>query len=650
MAQMTDVRSRIALVPYGGYGRREMAPYSDLDLMLLHVPGALPLVAKLAQRLVQDFSDLGIDLGFSVRTVRQATQMAARDPIIFSSLVDTRFLGGSVRLYTQFIRKFNKMTQRRSQALIALVEQSRREERVKYGETVYLLEPNIKRSRGGLRDLQLLRWVGFARFRQSEPKNLERSGHLSQQDYRSLRKAQDFLLKLRNELHFHAQGPNDGLVRSEQMRLAELYGYEGREGLLPVEQFMQEYFSHTSAVREVVAHFVDGARWRYPRLRRVAGLLSSHRVERDFRAGPVYISATRQGLRKLQNNLADVLRLMDLTSRYDCRIDHPTWRSIRASMMSRTDWSVDREAAERFLSFLSHPNQLGRLLRRLHELRALGKLVPGFEHARCLLQFNEYHKYTVDEHSMRAVERATEFAQQDSVLGQAYREIKQKALLHLALLVHDLGKGYTEDHSEVGAHLAMKVAETLFLNERDNETLRFLVHRHLMLSHLAFRRDTSDEAVVIEHAAEIGSPAIMRMMFVLTCADLAAVGPGVLNQWKQEVLTQLYVRMMDQLSGGVSPTARPRLAAKRAQLTQQCQTMPDPQWLQQQIEMLPSAYLDAPSQATILDDLERLRGLPRDQAVAWGRFMPERNAVEYTVGVYEDQVRRYLPSSDRRDF
>ena len=402
--QMADVRSRIALVPYGGFGRREMAPYSDLDLMLLHTPGSLPLVAKLAQRLVQDFSDLGIDLGFSVRTVRQATQLAARDPIVFSSLVDTRFLGGSVRLYTKFIRAFGKMTRRRSQALIGLVEQSRREERAKYGETVYLLEPNIKRSRGGLRDLQLLRWVGFARFRQSEPKHLEHSGHLGQQDYRSVRNAQDFLLKLRNELHFHAQGPCDVLVRSDQIRLAELYDYQGREGLLPVEQFMQEYFSHTSAVREVVAYFVEGARWRYPRLRQCAAMLSSHRVERDFRAGPIYISATRQGLYKVQHNLVDVLRLMDLTSRYDCRIDHPTWRAIREAMMMRNDREVDRDAAERFLSFLSHPNQLGRLLRRLHELRVLGKLIPGFEHARCLLQFNEYHKYTVDEHSIRAVE------------------------------------------------------------------------------------------------------------------------------------------------------------------------------------------------------------------------------------------------------
>src|SRR5690606_4865558 len=132
-----------------------------------------------------------------------------------------------------------------------------------------------------------------------------------------------------NELHFHTESAQDSLLRAEQIRLAELYGYTGSAGLLPVEQFMQEYFSHTSAVREVVAHFVEGARWRYPRLRQYATLLRSHRIDRDFRAGPVYISATRHGLQKLRHNLSDVLRLMDLTSRYDCRIDHPTWRAIR---------------------------------------------------------------------------------------------------------------------------------------------------------------------------------------------------------------------------------------------------------------------------------------------------------------------------------
>jgi [protein-PII] uridylyltransferase len=440
-------------------------------------------------------------------------------------------------------------------------------------------------------------------------------------------------------MHFHANSACDVLYRDDQLRIADLFGYQGRDGVRPVEAFMQDYFSHTTAVRLAVGHFVDGARWRYPRLRRLLGSLSSHRVDRDFLVGPTYLSATERGRRKLRSSLADVLRLMDLTGRYDCRIDHPTWKTIREAMIARDDLKVDQDAATRFLSFLSQPNQLGRLLRRLHELRVLGKLVPGFEHARCLLQFNEYHKFTVDEHSIQAVERATEFGQQNSVLGQAYRDVKQKQLLHLALLVHDLGKGFPEDHSEVGANIALQVAQTLYLSQRDTETLRFLVHRHLMLSHLAFRRDTSDESIIVEHAAEIGSPAILRMLFVLTCADFAAVGPGVFNQWKQDVLTQLYQRLMDQLSGGMVSVAPPRLAVKRDELLQDPRVAADPEWFRQQIIGLPAAYLDGPTQNSILADLARLRVSPRTQPVVWARYLPERNAVEYSVGVYEDVFR-----------
>lgn len=634
-----SIREQLCLVANGGFARREMAPFSDVDLMLLHAQGALPRIAPIAKQLVQDFSDLGIDLGFSVRTVRQTRQMSARDAVIFTSLVDTRLLAGSVKLYARFDKSFGQLARHRSHALVRMVETARHDERMKYGETVYLLEPNVKRSRGGLRDLQMLRWIGFARYGQHDPKHLESSGLVSTSEYRSLRRAQDFLLRLRNEMHFHANSACDVLYRDDQLRIAELFGYEGRDGLRPVESFMQDYFSHTSAVRLAVGHFVDGARWRHPRLRRIVGSLGSHRVGRDFLVGPNYVSATRRGLEKLKSNLAEVLRLMDLTGRYDCRIDHPTWTAIRQAMMQRNDFDVDRVAAERFLSLMSQPNQLGRLLRRLHELRVLGKLVPGFEHVRCLLQFNEYHKFTVDEHSIQAVERVTEFGQQDSVLGQAYRDVKQKALLHLALLVHDLGKGFAEDHSEVGARIALQVAKTLFLSEQETETLRFLVHRHLMLSHLAFRRDTSDESIMVEHAAEIGSPAMLRMLFVLTCADLAAVGPGVFNQWKQEVLTQLYQRMMDHLSGGMASVAPPRLAAKRDELLADERVQTDPAWFQEQIAALPAAYLDGPTQNNILDDLARLREIPRDKPMVWARYLPERNAVEYSVGIYEDAFR-----------
>jgi [protein-PII] uridylyltransferase len=330
---------------------------------------------------------------------------------------------------------------------------------------------------------------------------------------------------------------------------------------------------------------------------------------------------------------------MDLSNWFDRRIDYPTWEAIREAMMSKDDWVVDEKAVSRFRSLLSQPNRLGSLLRRLHELRVLEKLVPGFAHARFLLQFNEYHRYTVDEHSIRAVECATEFATRGGLVGDVYRKIKDKTLLHLALLIHDLGQGYVEDHSEVGARLALDVAQRLQLSPEETETLRFLVHRHLMLAHLAFRRDTSDESLMLRHAADIGSPSMLRMLFALTCADLAAVGPEVLNDWKLQVLSDVYRRLMDKVSGdSILADSQQRLASLRTSLSQQIQGKPKSDWLERQIRHLPLAYLEGPTSHLIVEDLMRITQVTQDIVIAWGRYLPERNASEYSVCAYESKA------------
>ncbi|GAG26558.1 unnamed protein product, partial [marine sediment metagenome] len=227
---------------------------------------------------------------------------------------------------------------------------------------------------------------------------------------------------------------------------------------------------------------------------------------------------------------------------------HATWGAVHRAAPKYSDEMTD-EVATRFLSLLGQPPRLGELLRRLHELRVLEKIIPAFTRARCLLQFNQYHKFTVDEHCIRAVECATEFASDEGPIGEIYRSLRHKHLLHLALLIHDLGKGFEEDHSEVGLRIAEETAERLDLGERETDKLKFLVHRHLLMSHLAFRRDTSDPRVLVNFAVEVGSPEILKMLTILTAADLAAVGPGVLNQWKMDVLAELYHRTNEHLAG-----------------------------------------------------------------------------------------------------
>ena len=321
----------------------------------------------------------------------------------------------------------------------------------------------------------------------------------------------------------------------------------GDAGLLPVEQFMREYFRLTDGVSHVVQRFIANSR-PGPRWGEWLAPLFSHQFERDFRIGPTQINANRAGWPNSKET-------------WNRSCDWPTWR---ISTTSRLVTPPARRSAPRRPAFLTSsraeppigssrscrgrrgwPRFCGECTKWAYSTRSFRPLVMR----RCLLQFNEYHKYTVDEHCLRAVEIATQFQSDPGPLGSVYRRLRRKWLLHLALLLHDLGKGYAEDHSEVGLRIARETSQRLGLSEDDTETLCFLVHKHLLMAHLAFRRDTSDNQLVVRFAVEVGSPEAMQMLFVLTAADMSAVGPGVLNAWKIEVLADLHRRAMQHLAG-----------------------------------------------------------------------------------------------------
>ncbi len=629
-AEAELVQNQIALVALGGQARREVAPFSDADVMVIHTAECEAQVEELRRRLRQDLSDVRLSPGQNWWTIQQACKEGLKDATVLTSLIESRLLAGSKALFERFQGKFQAATKRHWRRLVGMIEQARSEQRAQFGETVFLLEPNVKESPGGLRDMQLLRWVGFVRYGQTSPESLHLLGVLSKEDQISLRHATEFFLRVRNELHFHANQAHDVLDRGEQVRMAGAFGYQGVEGILPVEQFMRDYFRHSHAVRQIVARFVEGADpWK--KLGEVLSPIFGHQVEGDFRVGPTRISATRHGLKKIQGDLTEILRLADLANLYNKRIAHSTWEAVYRAAPLLPD-VITRQASDRFLSLLSQPARLGELLRSLHELGALEKLIPGFTHARCLLQFNEYHKYTVDEHCLRAVEAATSFLDEPNHCGSVYRSIKQKRTLHLALLIHDLGKGFVEDHSEVGLRIAEETANRLRLQTRETETLKFLVHKHLMMSHLAFRRDTSDDQLIIRFAVEVGSAEVLQMLFVLTCADLAAVGPGVLNSWKGEVLSELYLRTLRHLSGdSPSLVADERRAAVRSALSAEAQG----DWFGQQIDLLPSSYLINTAPEQIADELRRLCTLATGEVRVWHRYLPETKTIEYTVGTYE---------------
>ncbi|MCL6505217.1 MAG: [protein-PII] uridylyltransferase [Pirellulales bacterium] len=628
------LRSEVALVAHGGFGRRDPAPYSDVDLMILHVPSAAARVEVLASRLLRDLCDARLTVGHSVRTPRQAWRLARKDPAILTSLVESRLIAGSESLFEHYERGLRRLCQWWCSGLLPGIERARDAERLQYGETVYLLEPNIKRSRGGLRDWQLIRWLGFVRYGTADVDGLCGLGHLAREDLRRLGEAYEFLLRLRNEMHFEAGKANDVLNRSEQVRLAAWLGFQDTPSLLAVEQFMRDYFRRTNDVSSVALRFAASAR-PSPRWGGLLTPLFSHHFERDFCIAPHAISLTRQGRARVLGSLEQILRLADVANLYDKPISHQTSEAVRAAVPGLTE-ELTPQAAAHFLSLLSQPARLGEMLRWLYDVGALELVIPHFRHARCLLQFNEYHRYTVDEHCLRAVEEAVNLLREGGRLGWEYARIKRKWLLHLALLLHDLGKGFPEDHSEVGRTIALETARRLHLSPADAEVLVFLVHKHLLMSHLAFRRDTNDEQLVVRFAVEVGSPETLQMLFVLTVADLAAVGPGVLNQWKIDVLLGLYQRAMAQLAGDATSSApAASLAERRAEVLSHLTMAGDREWFEKQLAALPPGYLLHTPPDHVAANLLELHTLQPGTARARARWLPDTGTVEYQVDTWD---------------
>jgi [protein-PII] uridylyltransferase len=349
---------------------------------------------------------------------------------------------------------------------------------------------------------------------------------------------------------------------------------------------------------------------------------------------------------------------MELASHYNRRIDHATWTAIRNTMINSKEIELSPSVTEQFMALLSKPVRLGDQLRRLHRMRVLEKCIPAFHHARCLLQFNEYHKYTVDEHSLQTVEFATEFAQEASTLGKTYSGLTNKGLLHLTLLLHDLGKGFPGDHSEVGETIARETAKLFGLSQHNTEVLAWLVLKHLRMAHTAFRHDLQDENVIVRFAAEVGSVEKLKMLFIMTCADLAAVGPNVLNQWKQDLITELFQKTKQQLSGESTGkyaqewitqkseallaqlttlnTSHPSVAA--AEAPQSTKLHKSEQTCQNYIDMLPPALLVKEQLSATAEYLQAVMQIEDDQIKTWARFHPQQNVVEYAIAAKADSL------------
>ncbi|QDS95884.1 Bifunctional uridylyltransferase/uridylyl-removing enzyme [Roseimaritima multifibrata] len=632
------------LVAHGGFGRRDLAPYSDVDLMLVPNPGQQDALLPIVSQFTRDIFDAGLQLGFTVRTQAEANSWAWKDATVFSSLSESRLLSGSIQIYKRYFRSLQKGAIRRQHSLIEAVCEARRIERHKWGETNYLLSPNIKRSRGGLRDIQLIRWIGFASTGETDLIRLVRLAGFPVDDYHRVQAAQQFMLRLRNELHFSYAKNQDILDRAAQLAIAKRWGYVDKDSHLAVEWLMKDYFEHSRNVRYAVAHFRATSE-RNPLLARSINRIFSKSLDKDIRLGPYEIWVRDSALEEFSQSLSRVLQLMAYANRHQRRIAHKTWQQIRLAMMAQPLETLDYKAGRQFLSLLSHPGHLPSLLRRLHELRVLEKLIPDMRRARGMLEFNQYHKYTVDAHSIRAVEAATQFATEKSLPGDVYREIADKRLLHLALLLHDLGKGYDEDHCIVGQRLALETCPRLGLDEASSKLVAKLIFLHLEMNNTSSQHDLSDPEIVSKFAATVGSRQILDMLLIHSLADMQAVGPEVLTDWKRRLLEELYIRTRKFLDSGNLPGEMDEATTKKKQevleilsdFASDATPLTD---LEHVLDSLNPLMLQRHDAKTLAEQVSIVAGLAPETSTCWFRPIKDQDSTEFTlVRVDQSKVR-----------
>jgi [protein-PII] uridylyltransferase len=626
-----------AMTFVGGSGRGELCPYSDVDLLFLYRPAAQEAFSRVVAQVIREGWDAGLRIGHAVRTVEETVQFARTEPQGATALVELRPLAGDAGLVERLRTQFrDRVIRRRLRGYFADCLAARAKEREQHGDSPSILEPDVKRSPGGLRDVHLLRWVAYGRFGTTDYDLLRLRNAIGRDDARHLLEAYEFLLKVRIELHFAAGRENDVLTREEQRRLTEERGIAGLPGVRPVERFMQTYLRHATTIAEITDRFVARHRPRSA-LGAAAETMLTRRAAGVFWLGPQTVAISPRFRESVAGSPERVLDLFRYVAKSGVDPTPETEDILRRHV---PNWPADisPEAAAKFLTLLEFDRHLGKTLRAMYRTGVLEWLIPEMRHARCLIQFNQYHSFTVDEHTLRAVEAACRFAFAPGPIGQARKSIRQPAILNLALLLHDIGKGYERDHSDVGREIAGRVAARLRLQDADRERLEFLVHKHLVMVHLALRRDTTDPALALRFSHEVRSPETLRMLYVLSAADLAAVGPGVFTEWKADLLTDLYEQAMHILSGRSARADASGLAELKKQAAQafvhsagSAHRSDLETWAAGQFDAFSHQYLVTTPIPQMVADLQALRALQPGDVLTSGHYDPATRTTEYRV-------------------
>ncbi|WP_448665217.1 [protein-PII] uridylyltransferase [Sphingomonas sp. CJ20] len=628
---------RMTLIAVGGYGRGEMAPHSDIDIGFLTPWKVNGWCEQVIESMLYSLWDMQLKIGHSSRSLDDMVRQAKADGTVRTALLEARYVWGDTELYEEAAVRFKSEVQAdTARAFIADKLEERNARHKKMGDSRYVVEPNVKEGKGGLRDLHTLFWIGKYAYNVRETAELVEVGLLTRQELRQFRRAENFLWAVRCQLHLISGRAEDRLTFDVQREIAERMRYSDRPGKSKVERFMHFYFLQAKVVGDLTGVFLAhldekfaarGRRFGFPKLFRSPRRLHGFRLDRGRLALPRETFFAEDPVR-----LVEIFQLADL---HGLEIHPLAMRAAARDAKLVDDVREDPRANALFLDVLTSPRDPETVLRWMNEAGVFGRFVPDFGRVVAQMQFDMYHHYTVDEHSIRAIGLLNQIEkgdlQEDHPLATGiFRQIVSRRALYVAVLLHDIAKGRGGDHSVLGAEVAERLCPRLGLTPAETETVAWLVRWHLLMSATAFKRDLADFKTILDFAGAVQSTERLRLLLVLTIVDIRAVGPGVWNSWKRQLLADLFDAAEEVLRLGHKQKGRTeRIAAKQAALAATLGW--DPARMDALKRRLPEPYWIAEPQ-DVLERNARLVDAAGDARLSIeAQVYPERGATLVTV-------------------
>jgi len=634
-----NLMEHIALVAVGGYGRGELNPFSDIDIMFLH-DGTLPVekVEDIAQKLLYFLWDMRLDVGYSVRQISDCVEMAGADGTVKTALMDARYLSGSRSLYAALHKTiFSQILPKSSDKFIKEKISDMKGRREKYGSTVYLLEPNLKEGEGGLRDLQTAMWVARVKYKFNDPKELIIKGILSEEELESYNAALDYLWRIRNELHYFYGRKNDQLNFDAQVHLAGFFGYQERGRILAVEDFMRDYYRHANKVEHFASSLVSRCIWRDEGALKILGYF----VRRPVGEGCYVLKGELiiPDETVVNSNPFVLMRIFELAQKHGVQLNVRVKGLVRKNLHLVNDkFRRSREVNQSFLNILRAPKDVTETLRLMHHLEFLNCYIPELEHIYCKVQHDIYHIYTVDIHTLFAVEEAEKMLNGSSrglmpFACEIASQIGKPELLILAVLFHDIGKGEGGGHAEKGAAMIPTIARRMGLSREDSERLEFLVRQHLIFAHISQRRDLNDEKMIVQFARQMETSENLKMLYLLTISDVRAVGSEVWTTWKALLFQELYEKAFNVLERGEfhleASSERVKAVIKKVRTLLEDEL--PPQQVKEELRAMPTRLLLSNSLTAIAGYVRLLINLQESDVLMQLSHQPDSGYSEFTI-------------------